>query len=258
MVPPGAAPAARRPPPAAPSAPRRMARAKLPRSPSEGKAGPGGAPAGAAAPEEPHGLSPLLPARGGGSVGSDVGQRVQVEFYVNENTFKERLKLFFIKNQRSSLRIRLFNFSLKLLTCLLYIVRVLLDDPALGIGWWATGAAGRGVPGPGAEPSCWAITEADGVPGGAPVPGALGSPSFPSARPRMENAKDSVPRLPQTAQRREKGPHRRLPAVPLATSRPRRSTERLEHLGSPSLPPQLSPCSLELLQVREGGASPPG
>lgn len=28
--------------------------------------------------------------------------RVQVEFYVNENTFKERLKLFFIKNQRSS------------------------------------------------------------------------------------------------------------------------------------------------------------
>uniref|UniRef100_A0A8C2XZ86 RCK N-terminal domain-containing protein n=1 Tax=Capra hircus TaxID=9925 RepID=A0A8C2XZ86_CAPHI len=107
---------------------------------------------GALGEEEPHGLSPLLPARGGGSVGSDVGQRlhmeefsldssvsqVQVEFYVNENTFKERLKLFFIKNQRSSLRIRLFNFSLKLLTCLLYIVRVLLDDPALGIGWWVT------------------------------------------------------------------------------------------------------------------------
>ncbi|XP_021496719.1 potassium channel subfamily T member 1 isoform X3 [Meriones unguiculatus] len=113
-----------------------MARAKLPRSPSEGKAGPGDTQAGAAAPEEPHGLSPLLPARGGGSVGSDVGQRVQVEFYVNENTFKERLKLFFIKNQRSSLRIRLFNFSLKLLTCLLYIVRVLLDNPDQGIGCW--------------------------------------------------------------------------------------------------------------------------
>nr|XP_048308645.1 potassium channel subfamily T member 1 isoform X5 [Myodes glareolus] len=127
-----------------------MARAKLPRSPSEGKAGPGDTPAGAAAPEEPHGLSPLLPARGGGSVGSDVGQRlhvedfsldsslsqVQVEFYVNENTCKERLKLFFIKNQRSSLRIRLFNFSLKLLTCLLYIVRVLLDNPDQGIGCW--------------------------------------------------------------------------------------------------------------------------
>uniref|UniRef100_A0A667Z9F4 Potassium sodium-activated channel subfamily T member 1 n=1 Tax=Myripristis murdjan TaxID=586833 RepID=A0A667Z9F4_9TELE len=54
---------------------------------------------------------------------------VQVEFYVNENTFKERLKLFFIKNQRSSLRIRLFNFSLKILTCALYILRVSLDEP---------------------------------------------------------------------------------------------------------------------------------
>ncbi|KAL1786602.1 potassium channel subfamily T member 1 isoform X3 [Sigmodon hispidus] len=62
--------------------------------------------------------------------------RVQVEFYVNENTCKERLKLFFIKNQRSSLRIRLFNFSLKLLTCMLYIVRVLLDNPDQGIGCW--------------------------------------------------------------------------------------------------------------------------
>uniref|UniRef100_A0A672V3G2 Potassium sodium-activated channel subfamily T member 1 n=1 Tax=Strigops habroptila TaxID=2489341 RepID=A0A672V3G2_STRHB len=66
------------------------------------------------------------------SVDSSFSQ-VQVEFYVNENTFKERLKLFFIKNQRSSLRIRLFNFSLKLLTCLLYIVRVLLDNPEEGI-----------------------------------------------------------------------------------------------------------------------------
>uniref|UniRef100_A0A8C0GAI6 RCK N-terminal domain-containing protein n=1 Tax=Chelonoidis abingdonii TaxID=106734 RepID=A0A8C0GAI6_CHEAB len=63
-------------------------------------------------------------------------ERVQVEFYVNENTFKERLKLFFIKNQRSSLRVRLFNFSLKLLSCLLYIIRVLLDDPQEGRGGW--------------------------------------------------------------------------------------------------------------------------
>ncbi|GCB73444.1 hypothetical protein scyTo_0002546 [Scyliorhinus torazame] len=72
-------------------------------------------------------------ARRMGSFGSDYGPRVQVEFYVNENTFKERLKLFFIKNQRSSLRIRLFNFSLKVLTCVLYIIRVLLDDPTQGI-----------------------------------------------------------------------------------------------------------------------------
>lgn len=55
----------------------------------------------------------------------------------------------------TGLRIRLFNFSLKLLTCLLYIVRVLLDDPALGIGWWVTAGRGQGLPG--------AVTEAAGV-----------------------------------------------------------------------------------------------
>uniref|UniRef100_A0A674N452 Potassium sodium-activated channel subfamily T member 1 n=1 Tax=Takifugu rubripes TaxID=31033 RepID=A0A674N452_TAKRU len=63
--------------------------------------------------------------------------QVQVEFYVNENTFKERLKLFFIKNQRSSLRIRLFNFSLKILTCALYILRVSLDNPNFNASPWA-------------------------------------------------------------------------------------------------------------------------
>uniref|UniRef100_A0A672UWW2 Potassium sodium-activated channel subfamily T member 2 n=1 Tax=Strigops habroptila TaxID=2489341 RepID=A0A672UWW2_STRHB len=68
-----------------------------------------------------------------GDQGWQSDDRVQVEFYMNENTFKERLKLFFIKNQRSSLRIRLFNFSLKLLSCFLYIIRVLLDDPTQGL-----------------------------------------------------------------------------------------------------------------------------
>ncbi|XP_069705257.1 potassium channel subfamily T member 2 isoform X2 [Periplaneta americana] len=56
--------------------------------------------------------------------------RVRVEYYVNENTFKERLQLYFIKNQRSSLRIRIANLVFKLLTCLLYIIRVVTDlDP---------------------------------------------------------------------------------------------------------------------------------
>ncbi|XP_037069700.1 potassium channel subfamily T member 1-like [Pollicipes pollicipes] len=54
--------------------------------------------------------------------------RVRVEYYVNENTLKERLHLYFIKNQRSSLRIRIFNLVIKLLTCVLYIVRVAIDD----------------------------------------------------------------------------------------------------------------------------------
>ncbi|XP_018340618.1 PREDICTED: potassium channel subfamily T member 2 [Trachymyrmex septentrionalis] len=54
--------------------------------------------------------------------------RVRVEYYVNENTFKERLQLYFIKNQRSSLRIRLANLFFKLLTCFLYIFRVITDN----------------------------------------------------------------------------------------------------------------------------------
>ncbi|XP_058792082.1 potassium channel subfamily T member 2 isoform X2 [Phymastichus coffea] len=54
--------------------------------------------------------------------------RVRVEYYVNENTFKERLQLYFIKNQRSSLRIRLANLFFKLLTCFLYIFRVVTDN----------------------------------------------------------------------------------------------------------------------------------
>ncbi|XP_068621412.1 potassium channel subfamily T member 2 [Battus philenor] len=57
-------------------------------------------------------------------------ERVRVEYYVNENTFKERLQLYFIKNQRSSLRIRIANLVFKLLACLLYIFRVCADgDP---------------------------------------------------------------------------------------------------------------------------------
>ncbi|EEB19234.1 conserved hypothetical protein [Pediculus humanus corporis] len=52
---------------------------------------------------------------------------VRVEYYVNENTFKERLQLYFIKNQRSSLRIRIANLFFKLVTCLLYILRVVTD-----------------------------------------------------------------------------------------------------------------------------------
>ncbi|XP_039763888.1 potassium channel subfamily T member 2 isoform X5 [Pararge aegeria] len=56
--------------------------------------------------------------------------RVRVEYYVNENTFKERLQLYFIKNQRSSLRIRIVNLFFKILACVLYIFRVCADgDP---------------------------------------------------------------------------------------------------------------------------------
>ncbi|KAJ8672874.1 hypothetical protein QAD02_004135, partial [Eretmocerus hayati] len=64
---------------------------------------------------------------------------VRVEYYVNENTFKERLQLYFIKNQRSSLRIRLANLFFKLLTCFLYIFRVVTDnDPTFAACYGCT------------------------------------------------------------------------------------------------------------------------
>lgn len=58
--------------------------------------------------------------------------RVQVEFYVNENTFKERLKLFFIKNQRSSKykpRESVAPFSPLLWECEMWIVALTRDAP---------------------------------------------------------------------------------------------------------------------------------
>ncbi|XP_077299900.1 slowpoke 2 [Arctopsyche grandis] len=66
-------------------------------------------------------------------------ERVRVEYYVNENTFKERLQLYFIKNQRSSLRIRIANLFFKLLTCFLYICRVMWDgDPTFAACYGCT------------------------------------------------------------------------------------------------------------------------
>ncbi|CAI9715165.1 potassium channel subfamily T member 2-like isoform X2 [Octopus vulgaris] len=53
--------------------------------------------------------------------------KVRVEFFTNEKSFKERLQLYFIKNQRSSLRIRIFNLVIKVLTCVLYVVRVITN-----------------------------------------------------------------------------------------------------------------------------------
>lgn len=78
----------------------------------------------------------------------------------------------------TGLRIRLFNFSLKLLTCLLYIVRVLLDDPALGIGWWVAG--GAGAAGPGALQRVRGSVPSTQLAPGTPSALGLGSPSFPT------------------------------------------------------------------------------
>lgn len=53
--------------------------------------------------------------------------KFQVEFLVKESSFKERLQWYLIKNQRSSLSVRVFYLSLKVLSCILYVSRVLTD-----------------------------------------------------------------------------------------------------------------------------------
>lgn len=76
-----------------------------------------------------------------------------MEFYENENTLKERLHVFFIKNQRSSeynviyvfilllnlissgLQIRIIKTALKLFTCLLYVIRVVFDYGPIQANW---------------------------------------------------------------------------------------------------------------------------
>uniref|UniRef100_A0A8C4R1A8 Potassium sodium-activated channel subfamily T member 1 n=1 Tax=Eptatretus burgeri TaxID=7764 RepID=A0A8C4R1A8_EPTBU len=90
---------------------------------------------------EPDSGVPPLPARSHlcdvllGDMGWQADERVEMEFYVNENTLKEKLKIIFIKSHRSSVRIRLFTLALKFLSCVLYMVRSELDDPSEGYGW---------------------------------------------------------------------------------------------------------------------------
>jgi potassium channel subfamily T member 1 len=78
--------------------------------------------------------------------------RVKVEYFANEKSFKERFKLYYIKSRRTSSRIRIFNFLIKLLTCVFYVLRVYLDDSLT--------SKDRGFELPNAElltisPSCW-------------------------------------------------------------------------------------------------------
>ncbi|XP_068724952.1 potassium channel subfamily T member 2-like isoform X3 [Montipora capricornis] len=63
-------------------------------------------------------------------VSSDKGEdkeRVRVEHYVHDKSFKERLKFYFVTDQRYSIRWQIFRFVLKIVSCALYIVRASQD-----------------------------------------------------------------------------------------------------------------------------------
>lgn len=53
--------------------------------------------------------------------------RARMQYGSGDQNFKSRLQQYFIENHKSSLRIRLFNFVIKVLSCVLYCVRVVYD-----------------------------------------------------------------------------------------------------------------------------------
>nr|XP_039272908.1 potassium channel subfamily T member 2-like isoform X1 [Styela clava] len=55
--------------------------------------------------------------------------RVQLKLFVKDSTWRERLRFYFVKNQRTSLRIRLFNFILKVCSVSLYVFRAIYENP---------------------------------------------------------------------------------------------------------------------------------
>uniref|UniRef100_A0AAF5CZ71 Potassium channel domain-containing protein n=1 Tax=Strongyloides stercoralis TaxID=6248 RepID=A0AAF5CZ71_STRER len=57
----------------------------------------------------------------------DLRERARLQ-YGEEKGFKSRLQEYFLVNYKSSLRIRIFNFLIKILSCILYCVRVLNDE----------------------------------------------------------------------------------------------------------------------------------
>uniref|UniRef100_A0A914E9U6 Uncharacterized protein n=1 Tax=Acrobeloides nanus TaxID=290746 RepID=A0A914E9U6_9BILA len=58
---------------------------------------------------------------------STVPQIARMQYGSGDQNFKSRLQQYFIENHKSSLRIQLFNFVIKVLSCVLYCVRVVHD-----------------------------------------------------------------------------------------------------------------------------------
>lgn len=53
--------------------------------------------------------------------------RVRVEFYNSENTLKEQLQLYLIKDHQVSFMVRSAKLILEVLACYLYVCRVIFD-----------------------------------------------------------------------------------------------------------------------------------
>lgn len=62
-------------------------------------------------------------------------RRVRVEFYSNENTFKEQLQMYFIKDNDFSLYVRSAKLALQVLACYFYVLRVIFDRGPAYASW---------------------------------------------------------------------------------------------------------------------------
>ncbi len=47
--------------------------------------------------------------------------------YASDKTVKEKLQIWFLKDHRKAIKFRIFNLTLRVATCALYIIEVLLD-----------------------------------------------------------------------------------------------------------------------------------
>ncbi|XP_028410952.1 potassium channel subfamily T member 1-like isoform X2 [Dendronephthya gigantea] len=64
----------------------------------------------------------------------DGKDRVHVEHYANDNSLKERLIRFFLTNPKTSYRWKLFLVTLKLTSCVLYVIRTESDNDPMSAG----------------------------------------------------------------------------------------------------------------------------
>lgn len=60
---------------------------------------------------------------------------MRVEFHNSENTIRERLQKYFIKDHAVSLYIRAAKLILNVFACYLYVVRVIFDRGPMAANW---------------------------------------------------------------------------------------------------------------------------
>ncbi len=61
---------------------------------------------------------------------SDYNKQFKYVKYASDKSIKEKLQIWFIKDHSKAIKFRIFNLILKVATCILYIIEVLMDPPS--------------------------------------------------------------------------------------------------------------------------------